>query len=60
MDKKKSTIDELFYQLYGYCPKKAGTALEILSGIAYSIINKDVVVKHDQKLKVIFVILHIN
>lgn len=51
MDKKKSTIDELFYQLYGYCPKKAGTALEILSGIAYSIINKDVVVKHDQKIK---------
>ena len=30
MDKKKSTIDELFYQLYGYCPKKAGTSLEIL------------------------------
>lgn len=51
MDKKKSTVDELFYQLYGYCPKKAGTALEILSGIAYSIINKDVVVKHDQKIK---------
>ena len=51
MDKKKSTIDELFYQLYGYCPKKAGTSLEILSGIAYSIINKDVVVKHDQKIK---------
>ena len=51
MDKKKSTIDELFYQLYGYCPKKAGTSLEILSGIAYSIIKKDVVVKHDQKIK---------
>ena len=51
MDKKKSTVDELFYQLYGYCPKKAGTSLEILSDIAYSIINKDAVVKHDQKIK---------
>lgn len=49
--KKKSVVDELYYRLYGYYPKKPGTAFEILSNIAYSILHKDILVKHDQKIK---------
>lgn len=49
-DFKSSSIDELFKRLFGYIPKKAGTAYEILSGIANTIV-RDAIVKHNQKIK---------
>lgn len=47
---KKSPIDELFYELYGFYPNKAGTAYEIIVASAIKIISGDNI-KYNQHLK---------
>ena len=47
---KKSPIDNLFNELYGYYPKKAGTAYELLVAGALKIITGENI-KYDQHLK---------
>ncbi len=47
---KKSPLDELFNELYGYYPKKAGTAYELLVAGALKIITGDNI-KYDQHLR---------
>ncbi len=39
---KKSEIDELFYELYGFYPKKEGQSYELLVGavLKFLILNK--------------------
>lgn len=45
-----SPVDELFKQLYGFVPNKAGAAYEMLSTLSYAIV-KDVHVQHNQNIK---------
>lgn len=47
---KKSPIDELFYDLFGFYPNKAGTAYEIIVASAIKIISGDEI-KYNQHLK---------
>jgi hypothetical protein len=48
--KEKSPIDELFFELYGYYPNKAGQAYEIISAAAIKILTGKQV-KYDQHVK---------
>jgi len=47
---KKSPIDELFFELYGFYPRKAGTAYELLVAAALKIVTGDNI-KYNQHLK---------
>jgi len=50
MSKQKSPIDELFYELYGYYPPKAGQAYEMIVSAAFKLLlDKDV--EYDQRLR---------
>ncbi|MCF6764018.1 restriction endonuclease [Pseudomonas fragi] len=46
-----SPIDELYQMIFGYVPKKAGTAFERLAAIATYVTEEDGVVRHDAALK---------
>lgn len=47
---KKSPIDELFYELYGYYPNKAGQAYEMIVSAAFKLLlDKDI--EYDQRLR---------
>jgi len=48
--KQKSEIDDLFYQLMGYYPKKAGEAYEILSTAAIGLVKAQIA-EHDRFMK---------
>ena len=50
MNKKKSPIDELFHELYGYYPNKAGQAYELLVAAAFKIVTGQEL-KYDQRLR---------
>ncbi|UOE37024.1 restriction endonuclease [Chryseobacterium oryzae] len=50
---RKSPIDELFYELYGFYPNKAGSAYEIIVASAIKIISGDNI-KYNQHLKGIY------
>jgi hypothetical protein len=47
---KKSPIDELFFELYGYYPNKAGTAYELLVAAALKVVTGEKI-KYDQHLR---------
>lgn len=47
---QKSEIDELFYRLMGFCPKKSGQAYEIISSAALGII-KSQIAEHNKYIK---------
>jgi hypothetical protein len=49
----KSTIDELFYNLYGFYPNKAGQAYEMIVAAALKVITKDDI-KYDQRERGIY------
>lgn len=50
MSKQKSPIDELFHDLYGFYPPKAGQAYEMIVSAAFKLLlDKDV--KYDQRLR---------
>ncbi len=51
--KKKSPIDNLFFEIFGYYPKKAGAAYEILVAAAIKIITGETI-HYDQNLKGIY------
>ena len=51
--KKKSPIDNLFFDIFGYYPNKAGTAYEILVAAAIKIITGETI-HYDQNLKGIY------
>lgn len=48
--KKRSPIDELFFELFGYYPNKAGQAYEIISAAAIKILTGNQV-KYDQHVR---------
>lgn len=50
MSQSKSPLDELFYSIYGYYPKKAGQAYELLVNASLKIISNQNV-KYDQRLR---------
>lgn len=50
---RKSPIDELFFELYGFYPNKAGSAYEIIVASAIKIITGDNI-KYNQHLKGIY------
>lgn len=50
MSKQKSPLDELFNDLYGYYPNKAGQAYEMLVAAAFKIITGQTL-KYDQHLR---------
>ncbi|WP_420575596.1 restriction endonuclease [Ekhidna sp.] len=50
MSIKKSPIDELFHELYGYYPNKAGQAYELLVAAAFKIVTGQEL-KYDQRLR---------
>ncbi|WP_318343375.1 restriction endonuclease [Flagellimonas baculiformis] len=47
---KKSPIDKLFFELYGYYPNKAGTAYELLVVAALKVVTGEKI-KYDQHLR---------
>lgn len=50
MSKKKSPIDNLFLELYGYYPPKAGQAYEMIVSAAFKLLlDKDI--EYDQRLR---------
>lgn len=46
-----SPIDDIFNDVFGYTPKKDGTAFEMLSAIAMDFIFDDSEIAHDQKIR---------
>ena len=48
MSYAKSPIDDFFYGIYGFYPKKAGQSYELLVNAALKIVNKNSDVKYDQ------------
>lgn len=50
MSKQKSPIDELFYELYGYYPPKAGQAYEMIVSAVFKLVF-DKEVKYNQNLR---------
>ena len=47
----KSPIDDLFYSIYGYYPKKQGRAFELLTTAALKIINPEAKIYFDQRVE---------
>lgn len=47
---QKSPIDDLFFELYGYYPNKAGTAYELLVAAALKVVTGEKI-KYDQHLR---------
>lgn len=53
MNKQKSPIDELFHELYGYYPPKAGQAYEMIVSAAFKLLlDKDI--EYDQRLRGVY------
>ncbi len=50
MNKPKSPIDDLFFELYGYYPNKAGQAYELLVSAAFKLITRENI-RYNQHLR---------